>query len=266
VIRVLSAFKRGYDYWSEAMRLPILMLHIASGTLGMLFGFVAIFFRKGSRAHGWSGDVFVVSMLGLSASGVYLAILKSEPGNVLGGTITFYLVITAWLTARRKLEVTNIFDWLAFLVVFALAAFEVTYGTQAAISPTGRKFGYPPGPYFFIGSIAVLATIGDVRMLVRGGISGTQRIARHLWRMCFAWFIASASIFLARAHVFPAFMRKTGMLYLLSFLPLLLMVFWLIRIRFTGAYKRHPMAISRDVYSPSEVVLIPQERTQPQRV
>lgn len=247
------------------MRLPILMLHIASGTLGMLFGFVAIFFRKGSRAHGWSGDVFVISMLGLSASGVYLAILKSEPGNILGGTITFYLVITAWLTARRRTEVINIFDWLAFLVVFALAAFEVTYGTQAAISPTGRKFGYPPGPYFFIGSIAVLTTIGDVRMLVRGGISGTQRIARHLWRMCFAWFIASASIFLARAHVFHAFMRKTGILYLLSFLPLFLMIFWLIRVRLTGAYKRKPLPVRSDIYAQAMRRLTRREVTEPQR-
>jgi hypothetical protein len=75
-------------------------------------------------------------------------------------------------------------------------------------------------------------------MIVRKGISGTQRIARHLWRIRFAFFIASASVFLARAHLFPAFMRRTGTLYLLSFLPLLLMMFWLIRIRFTGSFKR----------------------------
>jgi hypothetical protein len=234
---------------------PILGLHILSGTLGMLSGFVAMFFRKGSRGHGWAGDVFVISMLALSSTGAYLAILKSQPGNILGGTITFYLVLTAWLTARRKTEGTNVFDWAALLVVFAIAAFEVTYGAQAMTSPTGQKFGYPPGPYFFMGSVAVLATVGDIRMLVRGGISGTQRIARHLWRMCFAWFIASASIFLARQHVFPAFMRKTGMLYFLSFLPLALMIFWLIRVRLSGAYRRKPAQSKPDVYSHPGVVL-----------
>lgn len=236
------------------MMTPMLGLHILSGTLGMLSGFVAVFFRKGSRGHGRAGDVFVISMLTLSSTGAYLAILKSQPGNILGGTITFYLVLTAWLTARRRSEGTNIFDWGALLVVFVIAAFEVTYGVQAAISPSGQKFGYPPGPYFFIGSVAVLATVGDIRMLVRGGISGTQRIARHLWRMCFAWFIASASIFLARQHVFPAFMRKTGMLYFLSFLPLALMIFWLIRVRLTGAYSRKPVVVKADVYSKSSVL------------
>jgi hypothetical protein len=67
-------------------------------------------------------------------------------------------------------------------------------------------------------------------MLVRGGISGARRIARHLWRMCFAFFIAAASVFLARQQLFPALLRRTGVLVLLSFLPLLLMIFWLIRV------------------------------------
>jgi hypothetical protein len=115
---------------------------------------------------------------------------------------------------------------------------EVTCGIEAAISPTGLKYDYPPGPYFMMGSVAVLASVGDLRMLVRQGIAGTQRIARHLWRMCFALFIAAGSIFLARQQIFPAFMRKTGSLYVLSFLPLILMIFWLIRVRVVSAYKK----------------------------
>jgi hypothetical protein len=89
-----------------------------------------------------------------------------------------------------------------------------------------------------MGSVAVVATVGDVRMLLRRGISGTRRIARHLWRMCFALFIASSSLFLARQQLFPELMRKTGTLVLLSILPLILMIFWLIRIRFANAWKK----------------------------
>ena len=61
---------------------PILLLHIASGTLGMLSGFVAVSLRKGSRRHGLAGDVFVISMMSLAATGVYLAALKHQPGNI----------------------------------------------------------------------------------------------------------------------------------------------------------------------------------------
>ena len=75
-------------------------------------------------------------------------------------------------------------------------------------------------------------------MLLRGSISATQRLARHLWRMCFALFVAAASIFLARQQVFPALFRKTGVLFFLSFLPLILLIFWLIRVRFANTYMR----------------------------
>ena len=222
------------------MRSPILVFHIFAGTLGCLSGFVAVFLRKGSRQHGLAGNVFVVSMMGLAASGVYLAIVKSQPGNIIGGVLTFYLVTTAWMTARRGDGKIRIFDWGALLISLPLATALLTLAVEAAKSPTGRKYGYPIGVYIFLGSIAVISATGDIRLLVRGGISGTQRIARHLWRMCFAFFIAAGSIFLARQHLFPAILRKTGTLYLLTFMPLILMVFWLIRIRFKNVYEKKP--------------------------
>jgi len=209
----------------------MLVVHICAGTVGCLSGFVAVSFRKGGRWHAMAGKAFAVAMMVLALSGVYLAVVKVQPGNIFGGTITAYLVATSWVTARRRKMKTDKFDWAALEVVGALAVTEVTCGIQAALSPTGMKWGYEPGVYFFLGSVATLATIGDIRMLVRGGITGTARLARHLWRMCFAFFVASGSIFLARAHIFPAFMRTTGMLYMLTFLPLVLMAFWLVRLR-----------------------------------
>ena len=94
------------------------------------------------------------------------------------------------------------------------------------------------GMYFFLGSVALLSAAGDVRMLWHGGVSGAQRIARHLWRMCFALFIASSSLFLARPQLFPALLRKTGIVFLLGVLPLILMIFWLVRVLFTNAFAK----------------------------
>jgi hypothetical protein len=216
------------------MRSPLLVLHIVAGTLGMLSGFVAVFLRKGSRQHALAGKCFVTSMLILSSSGVFLAIMKSQVGNILGGTITFYLVATGWMTARRQDGKIDTFDWGALLASIVVATLAMSWGFEAVAA--GSKHGYPPGPYFFLGSVAVLAALGDLRMVARGGISGTQRVARHLWRMCFGLFIAAASIFMAREHLFPVFMRKTGMLVFLSVLPLILLIYWLIRVRLTKAY------------------------------
>jgi hypothetical protein len=211
---------------------PMLLFHICAGTLGVLSGFAAVSFRKGSRWHRVAGIVFAISMLSLSASGVCLAIVRHEPGNVLGGALTFYLVATGWSVARRRNGALGLFDWFALPIALAVVAATSTYAVEAARSRTGLSHGFPVGPYLFLGSVALIAAAGDVRMMMRGGISGARRIARHLWRMCFAWFIASASIFLARPHLFPAVLRRTGALYLLSFLPLVLMVFWLVRVLF----------------------------------
>jgi hypothetical protein len=88
--------------------------------------------------------------------------------------------------------------------------------------------------FFFLGSISLLAAAGDVRMLVRGGVFGRQRIARHLWRMCFGLFIATGS-FLGQKRVFP--LLGGPKIMFLAGIPLLLMIFWLIRVRFKNVYK-----------------------------
>src|SRR5258708_33863005 len=92
------------------MRLPLLVLHISAGIIGILAGTAAMFFRKGSPRHALAGKAFVVAMLTLGASAVYLALMKHQLGNVLGGTFAFYLVATAWATAKHGGGKTGIFD------------------------------------------------------------------------------------------------------------------------------------------------------------
>src|SRR5258708_7416248 len=58
----------------------------------------------------------------------------------------------------------------------------------------------PVAMTFFMGSVMLLAAAGDIRMLVRGGVLGAKRIARHLWRMCFGLFIAAGSFFFVGAN------------------------------------------------------------------
>jgi hypothetical protein len=213
---------------------PLLLFHISAATVGLLSGAVSMSFRKGSRGHRAAGNVFFISMLSMSAAGTYMAFLKSQAGNVIGGVLTFYLVATAWITARRRNGGTGIFDWVALLFALAVGVSIVTLGLEAANSPTGSKDGVPAVMYFVLGSVALLSAAGDVRMLVRGGVFGARRIARHLWRMCFALFIATGSIFLARPQIFPAVLSKTYVPVFLGILPLILMIFWLFRVRFTG--------------------------------
>jgi uncharacterized membrane protein len=54
------------------MRLPILILHILGGSIGLASGAFAIAIPKGSRLHRASGIVFTIAMLTLASSALVL--------------------------------------------------------------------------------------------------------------------------------------------------------------------------------------------------
>ena len=232
------------------MSFSLLPLHVSAGIVGILSGAAAMSFRKGSPRHALAGRVFVISMLTMAAGAVYLAVMKRQNNNVGGGVLTFYLVATAWVTAKRRDGETSIFDWVALLIPLWAGIGGWINGLEAVHSPTGSKYGVPAGMHFFLGSVMLLAAAGDVRMLLRGGVFGAQRIVRHLWRMCFGLFIATGSFFLGQgSKVFPAFILKTNVLFIPAILPLILLIFWLLRVRFTNAYKGMSIPRESDVYA-----------------
>ena len=229
---------------------PILLVHIAAGTLGLLSGTAAILFRKGSPRHALAGRIFVAAMLTMAAVAVYLAIVRHQPSNLRGGIFTFYLIGTAWLTARRSDGATRRFDWVVLLIPLALGILTWMSGLRVVRSGASSLDGVPVGMTFFMGSVMLLAGAGDIRMLVRGGVRGKKRIARHLWRMCFGLFIAAGSFFLGPSnrplrllsavglgqHLSPA-LFSTPLYLILTILPLILLIFWLVRVRFPNAYQ-----------------------------
>ena len=219
------------------MRTPLLVLHITGGIVGLLSGTAAMSFRKGSRRHAQAGNVFVVAMLTMAVCAVWLAILKQQPGNFIGGVFTFYLVATAWATARKRDGSTNVFDWIALLIPLAGGALLWISAVKDVHRHVISRNGVPVGVGFFMGSVMLLAAAGDLRMLIGGGVPGGKRIVRHLWRMCFGLFIATGSFFLGQQQVFPTFVRGSSALFVPAILPLVLMTFWLIRVRFKNSYE-----------------------------
>jgi hypothetical protein len=174
---------------------PILIAHICGGVVGLVSGTAAMCFRKGSSRHVLAGRIFVASMLTMGALAAYLAITRHQPNNIGGGILTFYLIGTAWLTARRKDGETSRLDWVALLIPLANGILSWMTGLKVVRSGASSQNGVPVGMILFMGSVCLLAAAGDVRMLLRGGVAGVKRISRHLWRMCFGLFIAAGSFF-----------------------------------------------------------------------
>ena len=218
------------------MRFPILVLHVSAGILAMLAGALAISSRKGSRRHRTAGNLFVICMLIVSAAGAWLAFRKSEPDNVLGGINAFYLVATAWATARHKATKMWAVEWSAPPFGLLVAAIWIAWAMEVTRGRMSAGQNSSAGGYFFFGVLALLCAAGDVRMLLRG-LSERQRLLRHLWRMCFGWFIATVSFFLGQQQVFPAWLRGSFFLVALAFLPALLLIFWFVRVRFSQMYQ-----------------------------
>lgn len=210
----------------------LLLLHISGATVGLLSGFAAMSFRKGSNWHGAAGTVFFASMLLMTGCGAILAaFLKPNRVNLVVSLLTFYLVSTAWRAAKQREGGTTLFDRIAFVWVLLVGVMAVIGGFQAAGSPRGMKDGMPAAAYFIFGFIALFCSVTDLRMLIRGGVAGSQRIVRHLWRMCGALLIATLSFYPGQAKLFPMWLRETQLLLIPALLLFGSMLYWRIRMR-----------------------------------
>jgi len=235
----------GSPPWLLAAATVGLLLHIGGGTVGIVSGAGALAFRKGERLHRAFGKVFMVAMLVNAVMATSLASLLVARGvsaqwsNVFGGVSTFYLVTTAWVTVRREAGTVGRFEVGAMMIVLGLAALSLLGLVRIAGGGTPDNDVPVAAPIIFA-AVAVLAAGMDLKVILHGGVSGAQRIARHLWRMCGGLFIASGSFFLGQQQVMPKFVQGSPALIVLGVFPLAALLFWLARVRLTKAYKTQP--------------------------
>jgi hypothetical protein len=214
-------------------------IHITGGTLALLAGLGAMVLPKGSWGHRKVGNLFFVSMLMLSVAGVILASIKTQnAGNIMGGATAFYMVATAWATVIRPAGRVGRPERALAVLGGAGALAAATFGVLAATSSTGRFAGYPPLMYFIFAGIVGLAAALDVRMIQLGGLTGSARTTRHLWRMSIAFFMATGSFFFGQPRFVPLWMKETNLFIVAGLLPLALMIFWLIKIRLIPRVRR----------------------------
>jgi len=209
-----------------------LLIHIVAGGLGIISGFVALYSAKGAALHRKSGMVFVYTMLTMCTGGVLIAAARSTAPavNIPAGLLTAYLVVTALITVRPPVRGRRWLDVGAMLVALAVGLTSLMFGFEA-IANGGRRNGMPAFPFFLFGVVGVLASALDLRMIRAGGLQGASRLARHLWRMCFALFIAAMSFFLGQADVIPEPLRIRPLLALPVLAVIVTMFYWLRRVR-----------------------------------
>jgi hypothetical protein len=205
----------------------IIWIHVAAGMIALASGATAVVARKGGRVHAWAGTGFFASMLVLGLTASILEPFRSPPGSPIGGLMVCYFVATSWVAARRRDGTTGKFEIAACAAALGIAALIAWGGfTGAATTPAGR------GPLYALAGMCLIAGLLDLNAILRARLTAVQRISRHLWRMCFAFFIATGSFFLGQQDVMPQAVRGSPILFVLAFAPFAVMAFWLVRLRF----------------------------------
>lgn len=208
-----------------------LLVHVVAGGLAIVSGYAALYAAKGAGLHRRAGIVFVGSMVTMGVFGAGLAAARAEPGNVIGGLLAAYLVVTALTTVRTPTAGSRQLDAGAMLAALAIGLAGIALAGEALVLGDGTLDGVPAGVFLAFAAVALLSGVSDLRVMRAGGIRGPRRLARHLWRMCLALFIAAGSFFLGQADVIPERLRVLPLLALASFLPLLAVPYWLWRVR-----------------------------------
>ncbi|HEX8395701.1 MAG TPA: hypothetical protein VF665_25335 [Longimicrobium sp.] len=219
----------------------------------MVLGTVALAARKGGTVHRRSGAWFVWAMLVMGITASILG-LRESPGNVMAGLLTLYFVGTAWTTVRPASTWTRLVNGCALGIALGLALLAVAGGVRflstPGLNPAGVPFRTLGVMSLLIATLLLLAAAGDLRILRSGMPRGGPRLARHLWRMCFALFIAAGSFFSIKervAKVLPEPFTSGPMRALPILLLFATMFYWLWKVR----GRRTPPVVIRHEAAPA---------------
>ena len=217
----------------------LLSIHIAAGMLAIVLGAVALSVKKGGTLHRRGGMLFVYAMIVMGVTASALEYVQSAvAANMVAAILSLYFVGTALTTVRQPSRWTGVINIAALIVALGLAILAFAGGVRGVNDPGLSSGGVPSRTIgvmsFILAAVLLLAAAGDVRIMRSGMPRGGARLARHLWRMCFALFIAAGSFFSIRervAKILPEPFTSGPM----RALPILLlfgsMFYWLWRVR-----------------------------------
>jgi uncharacterized membrane protein len=191
---------------STISNLPLVgQLHFLVGVIGLLAGVTPFLVRKGGTSHRLAGQVFVVCMLLLCASGLYMSLARSILFTAFLALLAGHAVTTGWMAAAR---ITGRAERVAAGVISLVAMAAAGSGLVVASLPSGTLNDLPPVAFYSLGGVAFWIAGIDILALRRGAANDRQRLTRHIWRMGFALFIASFIFFFGNNSVLPPVLRS----------------------------------------------------------
>ncbi len=215
--------------WAHLGATTLLVLHIGGGALGLVAGTVASFTRKGGQTHRLWGRLFFAGMVVTYVIGAGVApfLEEGQRPNFVAGVLALCLLLSGIGAARRRPFRAGKAEIVGFVAALAITGLGLTFMLMGAQHESGTVDGSPPQSFviFVVGGAA--AAVGDLRALLKRTLSQSERITRHLWRMCASFFFASGSLFFGQPQIFPAWFAGSLLQFALSFGPLFIMTGWM---------------------------------------
>jgi hypothetical protein len=216
------------------------LIHIVGGSVALIAGAGGLIATKGGRWHAGIGTIFFGAMLVMGLTGAVVAALKPERGTTVIGILTCYLVVTSWSAARRRDGRPGPIELGGLVVALGCVTALVLLGLSGLSDPRGRVDSLPWQVHFVFGALVALAAALDLNFILRGQLSGVQRIGRHLWRMATALLIATTSFFQGQQDEFPEAWQGAFIWSLPGYAVLAAMLFWIVRVRFGKGWRKWP--------------------------
>ena len=181
--------------------------HFWTGSLAVISGFTAFAARKGRRVHRAAGMIFVIAMAALTASGLWLSIARNILFTVFLSAIAFHAFATGWAAARLETLTGKLATRVSPLISASIVLGAAYGGVRAAATPEGVLNDLPPDAFYIVAGVGSVIFIFDLVFATAENPTEQRRLTRHLWRMGFSFFLATAIFFFGNNHVLPEALR-----------------------------------------------------------
>ncbi len=181
----------------------LLIVHITAGFLALVGALVAILTKMFNSAHKWhiySGRVFFGGMVAIFLTAIPISLITGNVFLFLVAIFSVYFALSGWSYAKNRKGIPQRVDWLRSYGMLTVSVIMASYGAYLLLS--GNTNGIT---MLVFSGIGASLSISDIKILRSGGVTGKERISRHL-SMMLAGFIATSTAFIVVNFTFePAF-------------------------------------------------------------
>jgi hypothetical protein len=194
----------------------LLTIHICFGTLSLLCAAGALCATKGAWWHRHFGEFFFYGMTGVFVTAIPMSIIISSVFLFSIAIFSYYLAFTGWRYARNTSGVPAKIDWFASIMMLIVGIGMVIGGWYLYKSnPTHATI------LLVFGGIGALLSKGNLKIYLRGGAQGKERIVQHFSSMIGATIAAVTAFVVTNFHFEPVIV-----LWLAPTVALVPVIFW----------------------------------------